>query len=646
MAGAVERAVRGITSFWEKMSTPPGIEFAVPHYQLLRVLSDRERSKVFLARAEQGGLVALKLELPNAPEKMEAIVRRYGTLRELTTAEGFARILEFGRLDSGWVWHAMPLADNLPGLAPVTSEPGLLHYTPLSLASWTLENGPAQAEQVAQWGQRLCRALGELHRAGLVHRDVKPANLLFIEGGLCLADYGLVGAPGSEYDFCGTEGFIPLEGTSDPAADLFALGKTLYQAWSGKDRLEFPSLPVETTEGLDWKHYGERLNDVILRACHAQPSRRFRSAEELLRALSEVLAGKARVSRRGWLVAVGALAVVSSAAWLAHRSRWVAVAVWRRVGSRGFSVEAWNSIYFPVDWTRGCLYSVCRDMSGFWFHTFDLRTFELRTRKLDVLPPQDVCSFLHPVRNQLWAVEGGLGEVYEIDVENGKVRGLGGGPDPRRNACPALYWNPITRRMGSFGGYGFMSVNNARHEFDETAGKWIAMSNEPAGRLPWPRHCAYFLFDKATPTRLFLVGGGGSPTGVQGQKIQGLQGFDGRFHQLDDIWELNLRDNRWTEVLPPGRFPASPLPLQQRAVFYHPRLRAIIYILGRYFQGEQGGGTASVWLVRPGVDNRPLPVAQKGEMSRLTAVRAFTFDPVKEELLILAEDGIFSVSFE
>ena len=81
----------------------------------------------------------------------------------------------------------------------------------------------AAAAQVAEWGQRVCGALRVLHEAGLVHRDVKPANLLFVEGQLCLADYGLVGEPGSQHDFSGTEGFIPLEGTPDSTADLFAL---------------------------------------------------------------------------------------------------------------------------------------------------------------------------------------------------------------------------------------------------------------------------------------------------------------------------------------------------------------------------------------------------------------------------------------
>jgi Protein kinase domain len=560
------------------MSDPPSQEFSVPRYQLLRTLSDRERSRLFLARAEQGGLVALKLELPNVPGKTQAIFGRYSKLQEITASEGFAKILDFGELGSGWIWHSMPLADNLPGLAPVVSETGLLHYTPLTLAAWTIENSPAPAFQIAEWGQRVSNALGLLHGAGLVHRDVKPANLILVEGQLCLADYGLVGEPGSEYDFSGTEGFIPLEGTSDPAADLFGLGKTLYQAWSGNDRLEFPSLPVTTTEGLDWEKYGSRLNDVILRACHVQPSRRFRSAEQLSQALSEVLAGKRKVSRRGWLAAIGSLGVVAAAAGIFHRSHPIATAVWRRLSSQGFNVEAWNGEYATADWARGRLYSVCRDLSGFWFHTFDLRTFGLSTRKLEVLPPQPVSSLLHPVSRKLWAVEGGLGEVYEIDVDTGRVRSLGGGPDSRRNAAPALYWNPVTGRMGSFGGYGFFKVNNSRHEFDEAAGQWVELANQPANHLPWPRQAARPLFADDDPTRLFLAGGSGSPTGVQGQEIQGLRGFDSQFHQLDDVWELDLRTDRWTEVLPNGRFPIPPSLQAQREVFYHPWLRAIVYL--------------------------------------------------------------------
>jgi serine/threonine protein kinase len=52
--------------------------------------------------------------------------------------------------------------------------PVLQQYTPLTLRAWSTEHGPASAELVGRWGARLADALGALHAAGLLHRDVNP----------------------------------------------------------------------------------------------------------------------------------------------------------------------------------------------------------------------------------------------------------------------------------------------------------------------------------------------------------------------------------------------------------------------------------------------------------------------------------------
>ena len=90
-------------------------------------------------------------------------------------------------------------------------------------------------------GASLAEALGALHAHGLSHRDIKPDNIIFVGGEPKLADIGLVAAHGQR-SFVGTEGYVPPEGPGGVSADLYSLGKVLYEASMGKDRLDFPAI--------------------------------------------------------------------------------------------------------------------------------------------------------------------------------------------------------------------------------------------------------------------------------------------------------------------------------------------------------------------------------------------------------------------
>ena len=93
----------------------------------------------------------------------------------------------------------------------------------------------------------LARGLGHLHGQGLVHRDVKPANVIFVHGRARLADMGLVDEEG-RMSFAGTEGYVAPEGTGTPAADLYSLGLVLYEMTTGLDRKRFPPTATEMVD--------------------------------------------------------------------------------------------------------------------------------------------------------------------------------------------------------------------------------------------------------------------------------------------------------------------------------------------------------------------------------------------------------------
>ena len=156
-------------------------------------------------------------------------------------------------------------------------------------------------ESVIGWGLAAARALGRLHRLGVVHRDVKPANLhLGDDGRLRLLDLG-VALSGNEPAeqralHAGTPSYMSPELWDDAAAsagsDLFALGVTLYQLLTGH-------LPYGEIEPYQPQRYRRDpkppsrlrpdvpiwLDHVVLKAVAREAAQRFETAEELVLAL-------------------------------------------------------------------------------------------------------------------------------------------------------------------------------------------------------------------------------------------------------------------------------------------------------------------------------------------------------------------------
>ncbi len=171
--------------------------------------------------------------------------------------------------------YSMEAADNAHATAGV--------YQPETLGARLRRGVPLPLEDVKRYGRQLMEALQCLHEAGLVHRDIKPDNIVFVNAEIKLADIGLVSLVHSELSIIGTPGYIPGEqlygATADGVAqDVYALAKVLYACMSGYSANQFPKMPAAVSAH---KLY-PRLNDAILIACHPNPGRRFHSIREFL----------------------------------------------------------------------------------------------------------------------------------------------------------------------------------------------------------------------------------------------------------------------------------------------------------------------------------------------------------------------------
>ncbi len=178
------------------------------------------------------------------------------------------------------------------------------------LKSGIRKHGALDCKKVAQIGSQIAQALSVAHKHDIIHRDIKPQNIMVQpDGNIKVMDFGIARAKNShltqDNSVLGTAHYVSPEQTQGkalgPTTDIYSLGIVMYEAATGqvpfqgddaisvalKQVNEQPKPPSQLNPAVD-----PALEAIILKCMQKSPADRFQTADELHRTLRDYLAGR------------------------------------------------------------------------------------------------------------------------------------------------------------------------------------------------------------------------------------------------------------------------------------------------------------------------------------------------------------------
>ena len=312
----------------------------ISHYRIISEIGAGGMGVVYKAEdLRLGRFVALKFLPPQLMRDDDARRRLFAEARAASTLDhaNVCTIYDVEELPDGRAFIAMAFVDG-------------------ETFKTRLERGPLPPAEAARLTLQVAHGLARAHHAGIVHRDIKPGNIMITpEGEAKLLDFGIAKfAGGGDLTRTGTTvgtiAYMAPEhvrgGVGDSRGDVWALGVVLYEMlagtrpFTGGDDYELlqaiiekpvPSLPALGSSG---RH--DELAGIVSRALDRDPSRRYASAGEMAQAIERLLQSSATtvamavpISRAGRsrtviaVVTIAVAAVVGGGLW-----------AWRSSGTR------------------------------------------------------------------------------------------------------------------------------------------------------------------------------------------------------------------------------------------------------------------------------------------------------------------------
>jgi serine/threonine protein kinase len=290
----------------DSIGTVPGTRYAtcvlsssqiIDGYLLLRPVGSGGFGEIWICQSEAlGDLRALKFIPAHRAGHLE---KEFQALCLYRNAAGKLRspslmpVEHANRFPAG-LFYVMPLADGISGVSAL--EEG---WQPKTLSAVIIrqhhEPGWFGSGQIKKWMISILEGLQLLSDAGLVHRDVKPDNILFLNDSPCLSDISLLGEDAHQLTRRGTPGFSApswfIEGGGHP--DMYGAALTLYSLLTGNPpdkmgRANFRWPPqgessLSSSEREEWL----RMHAALRRAVDERPAERFADFNLFAKALTD-----------------------------------------------------------------------------------------------------------------------------------------------------------------------------------------------------------------------------------------------------------------------------------------------------------------------------------------------------------------------
>ncbi|MBM4395761.1 MAG: protein kinase [Deltaproteobacteria bacterium] len=290
-------------------------------YRVRRVIGRGGMARVYLASQEPlGRPVALKVLTPHPHPDVPAGVQEKRFFREAAVSSRLVHpntvvIHDYGRAGDGEQFYIA--MEYLEGR---------------TLREAIIADGPFPWRRMVHVAQQACGALAEAHAAGVVHRDLKPTNIMLVRRGddrdfVKVLDFGLVKAVGEgardrdtgesltiDGTFVGSPGYLPPEQilgeAMDQRGDIYSVGVLLFEMLTGRTPFRYAadgprhlavvvaqleSDPIPLREALPSLSAPAMLQDAVMRCMRRMPADRFQTIGALVEALKEAASGAGRL---------------------------------------------------------------------------------------------------------------------------------------------------------------------------------------------------------------------------------------------------------------------------------------------------------------------------------------------------------------